>query len=152
MTSDILQMANVPKDVPWILFFGDGDVRVHIHKQAKIRELASIVGDLCGGYKSSIKQLNHKVAVSSAPPPARTSILLSTGSVFNGTDSERSGYARSLNAALKSMCEEEGWPFLDLASTFADAEGLLIDEYSDGAMHIVRSDMAWPLVEALGIF
>ena len=124
-----------------VFVFGEIDVRCHIGKQRDLhnRELGEVINSLAKSFLEAIKnnQIMFKrlfcVVVSVTPP---TNNYFNWVYPYHGTLDDRSNITRQLNSKLKELCNEYGFDFLDIHALYANEEGILDDNVSDGVVHV----------------
>ncbi len=127
-----------------IFCFGEIDVRAHIKKQIKLeREEDDVIDDLASRYINHLEKYKntYQIIVQSVTPPINADESENPDLPINGTREERSRYCKKLNKFLKERCQEANLMFLDTYDDYADENGLLIKELSDGSHHIGNTGM-----------
>jgi len=132
--------------------FGEIDTRCHIGKQESIgRNFDEITSELIENYINSIKENisyynNLKIIIGSIPPPmSKVKYENKYGPIdhefpFVGTDEERVRNTMRMNNLLLTKCKENNFYFLDYYNDYKDENGLLIYEYSDEMVHIIKNE------------
>lgn len=119
--------------------FGEIDARGHVGKQrdTKNRNLDEIINTLIKRYIEAInlnlqKYRNlHCVIVSITPPSNQKSGLIKWGTL-----EDRINITKKMNAKLHYECLKNNFIFLDIYDLFANDNGVMIPEKSDGGAHI----------------
>ncbi len=126
-----------------IFCFGEIDARCHIHKHISESQTYQIIIDtLVEKYFARIATAvsvfeNLNVAVYNVVPPIRkTAANENENFPFVGTDEERKSYVQYFNAALRKKCVEYNYVFFDVYEKYADDQGFLNIDLSDGSVHI----------------
>jgi lysophospholipase L1-like esterase len=124
-----------------IFAFGEIDVRCHIGKQRdlKNRDLDEIIQALAQNYLKAIAQnctgFPHIIPiVYSITPP--TDVVNNPDFPSYGELKDRVNITKRLNALLKSLCCTFQIKFLDVYDDYADENGALRAQLSDGNVHI----------------
>jgi len=140
-----------------IFSFGEIDVRTVLDPILKHRssvDLYSVLSEWVGKYCYCLKSLpvnGAKICALSVMPPITEHQLQAKEWFLNGSDSERAKYTVSINAILKGACIENGWIFIDIYSLYADADGMLPVNMSDGTVHIGTNWLVMDELKKLGI-
>jgi hypothetical protein len=152
-----ITVGNLPlTSADYVVFvFGEIDVRCFVkptYDRAKTT-LEQHLRKWAFRYGSAIASLDTKgaqIVIMSVVPPS-TAAQMAEGSLFPvaGTDQERAEYTVQLNAALKLVCEERHWQYLDVYSRYANELGMLPSELSDGTLHIGNPDRVKVLLNEL---
>lgn len=124
-----------------VLVFGEIDARCHIGKQRdnNKRELSEIITTLSTNFlKTVIENLQlfnnvYCVIVSIIPP---TNNVFNEVYPYHGSLEDRVAITRLLNDCLKSLCLDNNIDFLDTYSLYANDEGALDNNHSDGVVHV----------------
>lgn len=126
-----------------VFIFGEIDVRVHIGRQCedKGRDLDEIVDTLTSRYIHTLvqnKNLYNNIifVLASVIPPAPNRVSDTREYPVYGEVQDRVLIAKKLNANLKALAFKNGFLFLDIYSLYADEDGILRAELSDGHVHI----------------
>lgn len=126
-------VRNFPKDVIVCFCWGEIDCRCHVHKHQPWTET---VDRLAKAYLDTIRQTAQGFKdvwiFNIVPPPRKGTIVESEGFPLVGTDEERLAYARRLNDRLR----ESEFPFIDVYDQYADKDGFMRMEMSDGNVHV----------------
>lgn len=127
-----------------IFIFGEVDVRCHIGKQRDLYNYSvdDVIAVLAKNYLNAIvknKLLYNKLTcvICSVTPP--TNCVLNEEYPWYGSLEDRISITRKLNAKLAELCEVENILFLDIYDEYANSDGSLNADLSDGNVHI-RSD------------
>lgn len=127
-----------------VFTFGEIDVRMHIGRQRDVykRALNEILDTLLGTYMRTIrgnlaffKDITC-VLVSTVPPATNAATQLSPSYPIHGTAADRVNIAKKLNKCLEVLAAENGFLFLNIYPLFADANGVLMRQLSDGHVHV----------------
>ena len=126
-----------------VLFFGEIDCRVHVHKHIALDEsVDNTCGRLASQYIAAIKamQAQHpkvQFITSSIVPPTNF-----TGDVnfpTAGRLDERVMYTNSVNNHLSQLSVEYGLRYADFAKNIpVGTDGAMLDQYHDGTVHLNR--------------
>lgn len=140
--------------------FGEVDCRAHVGKQlALCRELESIIRELGDPYIASIVEnaksySELKMIVCCVPPPMQHNENTAPGKQKSpypivDSDEARVLYTKTLNTYLQEKCIENSIHFFDYYNHYCNADGLLIDELSDGGCHIAKNDKILEQIDPL---
>lgn len=124
-----------------VFAFGEIDARCHIGKQRDKfnRSLDEIIDTLVSNYIHTIA-LNRNLysdltcIIYSVTPPAYH--IYDPTMPQWGTIEDRIAITKQLNQRLAEACHEMGFYFLDVYQDYADSQGSLVVELSDGNVHI----------------
>ena len=145
-----------------VFSFGEIDCRTHIsrHIQLPDRSYQAIIDEIVAKYFECIK-LNAdrydaanplKIWVYSVPPPAyRDSIMEQDKFPVSASDDERKQYVLYFNSKLREVCQQYAYGFFDVHDAYADQNGMLNRELSDGTVHISDSRYIIDFIRANGI-
>lgn len=125
-----------------VFIFGEIDVRVHIGKQKDHmkRDLDEVIKTLTSNYIHTIidnKNLFNNVTfiIMSVMPPAPNHVSDSKEYPVYGDVQDRVLIAKKINTQLEALAFKNGFLFLDIYPLYADAQGILREELSDGGVH-----------------
>lgn len=127
-----------PQPNDTLLFsFGEIDVRcwVHVHVTQRKKDPNKFLLDWVTLYLDKVASLQHKTAILGVVPPAPKDRIDRKEFPVAGSDQERVTYTRILNSFLKEGCQARNFAFVDL-SLYADQDGMLQANLSDGTVHI----------------
>lgn len=136
---DGLDLSEVPNDGRTLLCFGEIDVRCHlgVHSQDHPGGTSGVISDLSGKFLQAALNCGRRVAVMSVVPPAYVDSTPQHWDLpVHGSDEDRSLLTRELNESLRMGCLEHGLEYLDVHAAYADEDGMLPPELSDGNVHI----------------
>lgn len=144
-----------------VFSFGEIDCRTHISRHIQPdRPYQTIIDDIVAKYFECIK-LNAerydaanplKIWVYSVPPPAyRDSIMEQDKFPVSASDDERKQYVLYFNSKLREVCQKYAYGFFDVHDAYADKNGMLNRELSDGTVHIRDSRYIIEFIRANGI-
>jgi hypothetical protein len=124
-----------------VLAFGEIDVRCHIGRQRDLfsRDLDEVIDTLLDNYFHAISSNRSQyacihVAVYTATPPI--SLATNIGYESYGSVRDRVFITKTLNQKLIQKAHSLDIAVIDVYDSYADVEGILIPEYSDGSVHI----------------
>ena len=124
-----------------MLLFGEIDCRIHIYYQHKKSNGKHSVGELIdrtisnyGEVMAQLKQRGVNFCVHSISPA--TEVGNEYKYPFYGTPEIRSEINRTFNEKLKSFCDKNGYPFIDIYDRVADKNGLMLREYAGDDIHL----------------
>ena len=126
-----------------IFSFGEIDCRCHIHKHVtKSFTYQQIIDNIIKNYFESIinvtrKYNNLRICIYNIVPTInKTNCVENPEYPFLGTDEERKAYILYFNQRLREMCNIYNFIFFDVYYKYADSNGYLNKELSDGNIHI----------------
>lgn len=123
-----------------IISFGEIDVRCHIKNQLETgRNEDEIIETLANNYFATINnrtKTSANIVVMSVVPPAYEQFSSNKELPFVGSNEERANYTIKLNSKLKQYCKDYQLQYLDVYSLYANSDGMLPNEKSDGHVHI----------------
>jgi len=140
-----------------IFSFGEIDVRTVLHPILEHRStvnLYSILSAWVDRYCDCLKSLQvngAKICALSVMPPITSNQLKATEWFLNGSDKERAKYTIAINDILRQACIRNGWLFIDIYSLYADADGMLPVNMSDGTVHIGTNWLVTDELKKMGI-
>jgi hypothetical protein len=134
----------IPEDRPIIFCWGEIDCRCHVHKYQPWQETVDrLVADYLVGVTKNAERHKNIWLFNVVPPPRRKDVPVENPDFpFLGTDAERLSYVRRMTQRLK----EGPYPFVDIYDQYADPDGFLRMELSDGVVHIADEK---PLIKYL---
>lgn len=153
-----------------ILVFGEIDARCHVARVADVRkangaDAQPVLDQLAARYIRSLRRSADaldgvSITVCGVPPAAppgcgdgRSDGGGATPPLafpLAGSPGQRAGIARRLNDTLRAACAAAGFGFLDIHALYADGDGFLRANDSDGLVHI-RYDRVAPIAAELGL-
>lgn len=135
-------LDGIPEDATVCFCWGEIDCRCHINKhQPWKKTIEGLVERYIEAIRVNIKR--HKVLIFNVvPPPRKADTPENPGFPFVGTDEERLSYVRYTNELLR----KSQYIFVDIYDKYADADGFLRKDMSDGHVHIADER---PLIEWL---
>ena len=128
-----------------IFCFGEIDCRCHIHKYVNsTKAYQSIIDDIVEKYFDAIALnisvspvLFKNVCVYNVVPPIHEHNTPQNEEYpCLGTDQDRKNYVLYFNKKLKEKCSQNNYIFFDIYDKYADSDGFLIKDLSDGHNHI----------------
>jgi len=129
-----------------VLSFGEIDIRVHVHHQAKLSKVSELeiidrlVHSALNGIAEMRKVTCARIIFLAPTPP--TDIISSLQFPSSGSLSDRILWTRYFCHKLETAFATEGdrlVRLLDVSSNFITAEGALSDQYGDGNVHYGRA-------------
>jgi hypothetical protein len=128
-----------------IFSLGEIDCRCHVKKH--ITDTVSfqhIIDNIVNNYFDAIElnitisQINFKniCVYNIVPPIQKYNTFEDPQYPYVGSDEERQQYAVYFNQKLKEKCIEKGYVFFDIYNKYADENGFLRKDLSDGYVHI----------------
>ena len=133
--------VTVPAGNTAVFCFGEIDCRCHMNRYVT-EGVMDIAVPLVERYFDTLRlnaELNPgvKIAVQTVTPAVRRAGQVEHGDYpFRGTDDERRSYVACFNVLYRSWCLQLGWACVDVHDAYADKDGFLNPEYSDGSVHI----------------
>jgi hypothetical protein len=126
-----------------IFCFGEIDCRCHIHKHInESNSYTQIIDSIVEKYFEKIKIAvsdfeNLKVCIYNVVPPVQKYNTPENSEYpYLGSDEERKMYVLYFNKKLKEKCKEYNYVFFDIYDNYADENGFLKKNSSDGNVHI----------------
>jgi len=142
---DVLNLKNFAEicegDVV-IFAFGEIDCRCQIKKRCVDDNYQSVINSIVETYAASIDAnvrqfASLKTCILSITPAVRKNENAENAEYpFLGTDDERKAYVAYFNQALSKICLQHNYTFIDVHNAYADSEGFLQKDLSDGNVHI----------------
>lgn len=136
------------KDGDTIIFcLGEIDCRCHVHKHiTRSKTYQDVIDDIVNNYietielNISVSKINFRnVSVYNVVPPIqRWNTWENPEFPYLGTDEERKQYVLYFNKKLKERCIEKEYIFFDIYNNYADENGFLRKDLSDGNVHIAN--------------
>lgn len=141
-----------------VFCLGEIDCRCHVHKHVSDHcSYTQVIDALIERYllaidmqlralaeKQPLLQL-HRVGVFNVVPPVRRlDVWENPEYPYLGTDEERLAYVRYFNQQLALACLRKQFLFVDVYEQYADPQGFLRSDASDGNVHI---KLATPLLQ-----
>lgn len=134
------------KDGDTIIFcLGEIDCRCHIHKHiTDTLSYQDIIDDIVNSYIEGIElivsackiKLKNVCVYNVVPPIEKYNTAENSEYPYLGTDEERKQYVLYFNKKLKEKCLEKKYIFFDIYNNYADENGFLRKDLSDGNVHI----------------
>eukprot|EP00747_Dinoflagellata_sp_TGD_P059377 gnl/TRDRNA2_/TRDRNA2_151539_c2_seq1.p1 gnl/TRDRNA2_/TRDRNA2_151539_c2~~gnl/TRDRNA2_/TRDRNA2_151539_c2_seq1.p1 ORF type:complete len:388 (-),score=66.12 gnl/TRDRNA2_/TRDRNA2_151539_c2_seq1:81-1220(-) len=124
--------------------FGEIDCRAHVFRHCgDSKRYQDVIDEIISSYFGYLQSQMPKMPqgvrffiYNVVPPVRREGQHENTAFPFWGSDEERLSYVVYFNARLKVLCGHLGYTFFDIYDSYADADGFLLKEYSDGSVHI----------------
>lgn len=121
--------------------FGEIDCRCHVKKHAENGDYQTVIDRLVEQYADAIedntKDRNvHTCVFNVVPPAAANSFRDNPDYPLTGTDAERRAYVSYMNDRLAQMCAQKGFTFIAVHDAYADENGMLNRQLSDGSVHL----------------
>lgn len=133
--------VTVPPGNTAIFCFGEIDCRCHMNRFVT-EGVMDVAGPLVERYFDTLllnAELNPgaQFGVQTVTPAVHRFGLREDGDYpFRGTDDERRSYVFCFNVLYRLWCKKLGWLCVDVHDAYADKDGFLNREYSDGSVHI----------------
>jgi hypothetical protein len=128
-----------------IFSLGEIDCRCHVKKHiTDTITYQDIIDNIVNNYfdaidlNITISQIKFKniCVYNIVPPIQKYNTFEDPQYPYVGTDEERQQYALYFNQKLKEKCIEKGYIFFDIYNKYADENGFLRKDLSDGYVHI----------------
>eukprot|EP00930_Biecheleria_cincta_P036176 TRINITY_DN24822_c0_g1_i1.p1 TRINITY_DN24822_c0_g1~~TRINITY_DN24822_c0_g1_i1.p1 ORF type:complete len:539 (-),score=60.06 TRINITY_DN24822_c0_g1_i1:342-1958(-) len=130
--------------------FGEIDCRAHVHKHCSAdRTYKQVIDEIVFRYFRYLTETipllppDLKIFVYNVVPPIREVLMYHRDGLlalqYGGSDEERLAYVQYFNTRLKMECTSCCYTFFDVYDKYADAEGFMRMEYSDGGVHVAES-------------
>jgi len=131
------------KDGDTIIFcFGEIDCRCHIHKHVTPENtFQQIIDEIVENYFKQIKKITKKVKIciyNIIPPPVSVKEEHQDFPI-RGSIEDRIKYAKYFNQKLKEGCLLNNFIFIDIYDSYANKDGSLNMDLTDGIIHIKNS-------------
>lgn len=154
---EIFKIVNIQSDDSVVFCFGEIEVRCHIKKNIVYDNYQPIITNICNNYISEILEIKKNNNITSAyiynilptrrvdskEPYNITCITYQNYDEegakpfpFIGSDSERKKYTIFFNYELKKLAQKNNLGFIDVYQEYADEDGYLNMNLSDGSVHI----------------
>ena len=140
---DLKKFSEVQDGHVVIFAFGEIDCRCHVYKHCDEKtNHAHIIDAIVDSYMTAIDANVRQYAsllpcvLSITPAVHKLEQAETPNYPFLGNDTERKSYVAYFNQALKKQCAQHKYTFIDVHDAYADAEGYLRRELSDGNVHI----------------
>jgi hypothetical protein len=146
LASGVARLDLDPSDV-LIVSCGEADVRCFIKPELDAKRAApeDLLLPLVDRYLHRLQRLEANGArlgvLSIIPPATYTNVCAFRQAMIyqfppTGTDAERAHYTRVMNQRLQEGCASRGLLYVNVYTEYADDDGMLIPEQSDGGVHI----------------
>lgn len=128
-----------------IFCFGEIDCRCHINKNInETNTYEDMINDIVHNYFEAIKlniitsqlKLKNICVYNVVPPIQKHNTIENPAQPYLGSDEERKSYVLYFNKKLKEKCIENNYIFFDIYDKYADENGFLRKDLSDGNVHI----------------
>jgi len=149
------------KDGDTIVFcLGEIDCRCHIHKHiTETITYQDIINNIVNDYFDAIElnvsvsqlKLKNVCVYNVVPPVQKCNTLENPAYPYLGTDEERKQYSLYFNEKLKEKCMEKEYIFFDVYNDYADEDGFLRIDLSDGNVHIADGDYITNFIKKHGL-
>jgi hypothetical protein len=139
---------NVKENDTVIFCLGEIDCRGHVHKHIRPNKsyqqvIDEVIINYFRGIEMNARQFHKlRVCVYNAVPPIEKDKVAIQFQVDNptwpflGTNEERLLYHRYFNKCVADECAKRGYVFVDIFDKYADENGFLREDLSDGITHI----------------
>lgn len=124
-----------------IFTVGEVDCRCHVHKHVtESRSYKDVINDLIINYMEAVHLLIKDVGLKlyvyiyNVVPPRKSSY--DPERPIMACKEDRLKFVKYFNEKLKEECSKNGFGFFDIYNKYADEDGYLIYEFSDGFHHI----------------
>lgn len=134
------------KDGDSIVFcLGEIDCRCHVHKHVnELNTYRDVISDIVDKYFEAIKtnvmvcgvKFKNVCVYNVVPAVEKYNTSENVEYPYLGTDEERRTYVQYFNEKIKEKCIENGYVFFDVYEKYADDNGFLRKDLSDGHVHI----------------
>lgn len=128
-----------------IFCLGEIDCRCHVHKHVtNASTYQDIIHNIVDRYFEAIElnvsiaqiKLKNVCVYNVVPPIQKHNTHENPEYPYLGSDEERKQYVLYFNEKLKEKCREKKYIFFDIYNHYADENGFLSKELSDGNVHI----------------
>lgn len=155
-TKNDFNLCDIKKNEKVVFCFGEIDVRCHIKKNSIDDDYMSLIDKLSINYINNILEIKNihnlnNIYVYNVVPPKKIEFdeneakhpkylkydeELFKPYIMVGSDYERLNYTRYLNSQLKKLTTKNNLGFIDIYNYYADENGFLNLDLSDGWVHI----------------
>jgi len=129
-------LDEVPDGSIVIFCWGEIDCRCHVNKYQPWKDtIENLVKSYIEAIRHNVEDHGHikkTFIFNVVPPPRKGNTPENPGFPFLGTDEERLSYVKYMNELLR----KGEYPLIDVYDKYADVEGFLKKELSDGHVHI----------------
>lgn len=141
---------NIEKDDKLVLSFGEIDCRIHIYYQHKKtgEEISEIIARTIDNYDAVLAKLKNRgidFAVYNIIPVGLITDAPQWEKYVGGPDKVTVKIKDDFNKALRKLCEDKGYKFIDVLDKIRDASGHIPKELHGEPDHL--SAMALPIIE-----
>jgi len=161
LAAGVAALALGPGDV-LIVSCGEADVRCFLKPEIDAKHAApeDLILPLVDRYLSRVAALAAKGALlgvlSAIPPATYTNVVAFRQTMVyqfppTGTDEERAHYTRIMNRRLREGCAARGLLYVDIYTEYADDDGMMIYEQSDGMVHVGDTLQAREVLSCMGL-
>ena len=143
---DLRNPAYSIRDGDTVIFcFGEIDCRCHVYKHInETTTYEQVIDAIVENYVEAIKvtiatsqlKLKRVGVYNVVPPVQRHNTHEDPGYPYLGSDDERKAYVLYFNQLLRAKCAENNFVMFDVYDNYADNNGFLRKELSDGQVHI----------------
>lgn len=140
-----IQTMGIQKGDTVIFCLGEIDCRCHIHKYVQQGVYyINIIEEIVESYFRAISFLIDFLGLSlkqvgvynAVPPVVKGTVPENPDYPYLGSDQDRLLYTRFFNYKCREKCLEYGYVFFDVYEKYADDDGFLKQDLSDGNVHI----------------
>lgn len=140
---DLKQYVEVKENDTVIFAFGEIDCRCHIKRQCVDGvSYQTVIDNITNNYMhaidANIRQYSSLRAcvLSITPTVVKNQNAENPEYPYVGSDDERKCYVKYFNKTLLEKCAKQNYTFIDVHDAYADCNGFLKKELSDGNVHI----------------
>lgn len=139
---DLKQFKEVKEQNVVIFSFGEIDCRCHVKRHCKDGDYKSVIDPIIENYINAINANVNQFAslktcvLSVTPAVKKNGCLENPDYPFEGSDEERKLYVKYFNKQLSAKCIKHKYTFIDIYDLYADSQGFLKTDLSDGNVHI----------------
>jgi hypothetical protein len=142
---DIRKIPNLKHGDSIVFCLGEIDCRCHIFKHvSETLSFQTIIDGIVENYFKGIelnvrlaqKQFRRICVYNIVPPIEKHNTPENPSYPYLGTDNERKEYVLYFNRRLREECAKRNWVFFDVYDKYADSNGFLRKDLSDGNVHI----------------
>ena len=126
-----------------IFSVGEIDCSCHVGKYvSKTRSYQEVINDLIKNYFETVNLLVKDsglklyVYIYNVVPPSSKDYLIDQNRPIVFPKEDRLKFCKYFNKRAKEQCAENGFGFFDVYDKYADQDGYLIEDLSDGFFHI----------------
>lgn len=155
-----IRRINIKNGDTIVFCLGEIDCRCHIHKHiTDAITYQDIINNIVNDYFDAIElnvsvsqvKLKNVCVYNVVPPVKKINVWENPEYPYLGTDEERKKYSLYFNEKIKEKCIEKKYIFFDVYNDYADEDGFLRIELSDGNVHIADGEYITNFIKKYGL-